>query len=748
MQINKSYRRNLHTVEKDYIPQGIIDAENRKKTWKYGFNHGYDMVVISKDGTIGEIVNINGLKIALPSAPKTVWNQNLKHKDQKWKRFDVPEELSDFDKIFSDSENVEEDLIRIHKKHIKFIQEDFDKIKNGMHFYNDGNLVYITGYNYFFLQHYKLTDMRRYADFRMPQRDYFLWVEACFADDRCLGSLYLKNRRSFFSVCSGSIVIAKAIRTRNGSFPVVSKTEDDAKKVFANHIVTPFINLPKHLQPQRSGEVKPKKELEFTAPKKKITVNNKTDNSNDGLDTLITYLASVVDAYDGWQVTISINDEIGKFKYTNINEYWEQAHKMCHAVGNEIVGKALCGSTANPPNKGGKNYREFYDNSKLETRDITNQTRTGLYALFIPADLMQMGFYDEWGYAVYDDPEIPIKNELGKEIKIGAKSYLDNKEIACGGDIQKLNAQKRNHPRVETDAFLDEDATSMFGTEGVVNHKNFLKQYKYTEKYKTSVFRFDLHWKNGIADGEVEMVRSKFGRFACSWLPPKELRNVVKEDGKHKYPVNSHLGALGCDPYDADKTKYANGSKMGFKGLTKNNQFDLTERERCKMFLHYNHRPDTKEEAEEDIIKAIVYLSMPILPEINKKSLVEKLYKRGYRKFVLNNPLKLKKDLSPDELKYGGISSHGTNIPEQQNALESWIKDNIPVSVDEDDLKVPFEDALEDAELYTREDRQKRDGTVAWMYAVLATSDVIQPPKELSTANTEVNFTELFSVNK
>ena len=178
------------------------------------------------------------------------------------------------------------------------------------------------------------------------------------------------------------------------------------------------------------------------------------------------------------------------------------------------------------------------------------------------------------------------------------------------------------------------------------------------------------------------------------------------------------------------------------------NQFDLLEKDRCKMFLHYNFRPDTKEEAEEDIIKTLVYFSMPILPETNKKSLVETLYKRGYRKFVLNNPLKQKKNLSPDDLKYGGITSHNTNIPDQQNALESWIKENIPYSVNEDNIKVPFYDVIEDAELYTREDRQKRDGTVAWMYAVLATSDTIKPKEAiLDTANTQINFTELFSVN-
>ena len=53
----------------------------------------------------------------------------------------------------------------------------------------------------------------------------------------------------------------------------------------------------------------------------------------------------------------------------DINEYWEQAHKMCHIVGSKVVGKALCGSTANPPNKGGKNYEKFYNNSKLTSRD-------------------------------------------------------------------------------------------------------------------------------------------------------------------------------------------------------------------------------------------------------------------------------------------------------------------------------------------------------------------------------------------
>jgi len=48
----------LHRViDPDYIP----DSQRNKK-WEYGYDDKYDMVVISKDGTIGDIYEINGLK--------------------------------------------------------------------------------------------------------------------------------------------------------------------------------------------------------------------------------------------------------------------------------------------------------------------------------------------------------------------------------------------------------------------------------------------------------------------------------------------------------------------------------------------------------------------------------------------------------------------------------------------------------------------------------------------------------------
>ena len=62
------YQQTLYTVLKDYINPKILKKNNRYKKWEYGYNKEYDIVIISRDGTIGEIYEIQDLKIAIPAA--------------------------------------------------------------------------------------------------------------------------------------------------------------------------------------------------------------------------------------------------------------------------------------------------------------------------------------------------------------------------------------------------------------------------------------------------------------------------------------------------------------------------------------------------------------------------------------------------------------------------------------------------------------------------------------------------------
>ena len=78
------------------VKKTTITRLNRTKKWKYGYNKEHDIVVISKTGKIGEILEIQGLRIALPMLPVHVHEDKLR----KWKRFDYPKELGKLKNIF------------------------------------------------------------------------------------------------------------------------------------------------------------------------------------------------------------------------------------------------------------------------------------------------------------------------------------------------------------------------------------------------------------------------------------------------------------------------------------------------------------------------------------------------------------------------------------------------------------------------------------------------------------------------
>ena len=66
------YEQSLYKIIEP-IKRTTITRMNRGKKWKYGYNKEHDIVVISKTGVIGEIYEIQNLKIALPKAPKKIF---------------------------------------------------------------------------------------------------------------------------------------------------------------------------------------------------------------------------------------------------------------------------------------------------------------------------------------------------------------------------------------------------------------------------------------------------------------------------------------------------------------------------------------------------------------------------------------------------------------------------------------------------------------------------------------------------
>ena len=176
----------------DSVRLNTISRLNKSKRWEYGYNKENDIVVISKTGQIGEVLEIQGLKIALPLAPKSVYKRSSKKKEQKWVRFDYNPAFSKIKTRFD-----WDDLpLKFKEQHYEYINQEFERRDSGFWFMNNGEPTYITGSYYMYLQWSKI-DVGA-PDFRESNRLFFIFWEACKADQRCYGMCYLKNRRSGF----------------------------------------------------------------------------------------------------------------------------------------------------------------------------------------------------------------------------------------------------------------------------------------------------------------------------------------------------------------------------------------------------------------------------------------------------------------------------------------------------------------------------------------------------------------------
>ncbi len=88
------YEQVLYKVV-DHIKPKIIKRLNRYNKWEYGYNKEHDVVVISKTGQIGEIYEIQNLKIALPKE-KNVHKFN----EDRWSKTEYPKALSRIKTVF------------------------------------------------------------------------------------------------------------------------------------------------------------------------------------------------------------------------------------------------------------------------------------------------------------------------------------------------------------------------------------------------------------------------------------------------------------------------------------------------------------------------------------------------------------------------------------------------------------------------------------------------------------------------
>jgi len=696
------------------IKLNTIHRLNKSKSWKYGYNKEHDIIVISKTGQIGEIYEIQNLTIALPK------ETNVDKSNNKWVASDYPKDLKNIKTIFDWAAYPEE----FKEAWTPYIDEEFRRRDEGHWFINNGKPTYITGTHYMYLQWSKI-DVGK-PDFREANRLFFIFWEACVADDRCYGMCYLKNRRSGFSFMSSSEIVNRATITSDARFGILSKTGSDAKKMFTDKVVPISVNYPFFFKPIQDGMDRPKTELAYRVPASKLTrksLESKTVRQElQGLDTTIDWKNTGDNSYDGEKLKLLVHDESGKWeKPDNILNNW-RVTKTCLRLGSRIIGKCMMGSTSNALDKGGENFKKLYYDSDVTKRNANGQTKSGLYSLFIPMEWNYEGFIDEHGQPVFTTPEKEVLDPHGDTIDVGVIDYWENEVEGLKQDQDGLNEYYRQFPRTEDHAFRDETKNSIFNLAKIYEQIDYNQDLRNTNTVVTGGFQ----WVNGIKDSKVVFTPSPQGRFKVSWIPNADLQNRSITKNGIKYPGNEHIGAFGCDSYDISGTTDGRGSKGALHGLTK---FSMEDAPPSTFFLEYIARPQTAEIFFEDILMACVFYGMPILAENNKPRLLYHFKRRGYRGYSMNRPDKLWNKLSVTEKEIGGIPNSSEDMKQAHAAaIEMYINKYVGLVGDNEYGSMYFDATLNDWSKFDINKRTKFDAAISSGLAIMACNKDLYRP--------------------
>lgn len=491
----------------------------------------------------------------------------------------------------------------VHAELNQFIKDCWRNRLGGFWFLNNGEPTYITGINWYYLSVFRLDS--GLPEYRKAIREFFYIWDYCKEDPDSFGLLLITHRRWGKTYAGACIAVEAASRIPKYRAGIQSKSDDDAKKVFTDHVIFPFKGLPYFFKPDKvalpKGSGTPSKALKFNSG----SMDN--EDSADELQSVIEYRSSVVGAFDGYKVQYYYADEPGKTKDIPVTKRWAVVKPCLVDHSFRIIGKSLQTTTVEELEEGGAEFFSLWGKSDQIKRAATNnRTESGLYKMFIPAYLSAC---DKYG-----NPDI----EANKRYLLG--------EIESQVSVHDKIAQKRKYPFHEEDAFLSAADECVYNLEKLNDREEVLKFMP--RQYKKGNF----HWKNGIVDGEVEFIESDFnGKFMVINEPPEGQRNMMREmDGKY-FPMNTGGYVGGIDPFDYAMLTKSSESKMSFGAVCiiklpdPMNPSVLDNNLVC--FYLFRDEPTM---FYEDVIKCLKYYGCYALIEYNKSGLLTHMEARDY----------------------------------------------------------------------------------------------------------------------
>lgn len=624
------------------------------------------------------------IQVELPAPPlfRQIANYDKEKSKQKFEYVDVVE---DFDELDEDMQS-------------EIAVREFDRIKNGYWFFNNGNLEYITGYHYAFLN-YMIIDGDKPL-FTDSQRDFFYVWDAVEKDPSCYGLCLTTPRRWGKGEVSIIIAYLRTILVQFSHCGIQSKTNDAAKDLYSK-LVQRWQRMPSFLKPIDEGESNPKSALRFFEPGKRSTKAQKKEYSV-ALNSWIDYAATVKTAYDGQKLKTYIFDEAAKAENVDVEETWNVV-RFCLVNGSRIIGKALITTTVEDGDsfEASVQYKNIWDKSNPNEKLESGKTQSGLWRYFNPAymgyygedDITGVAFIDEYGYS---------RQELAKEYILRNRQGLDDRQLA---------SEKRKLPLTVEEAFQTDSSQCHFNAINLNNQLTYLREYA----PKGLVNRVTFYRR---VDGTVTWRPDPKGKFQMVWDfkdQTKSNQNIL--EGGLKKPNNTASFAIGVDPFASTIITGEQGSNGVAYVYRKHDPEDPEDSGLC--VVRYSDRPPLKSIFHDNIIMLCEYFGCKANYESDVEDYYEYFIGKGYKNYVMWRP---KSTIDPSrknkKVKYGTPSKDPFALQKHFDTVYDYVELHCD--------KIYFDELIVDLMAYKHAKRTKYDDTVAFGMSLLAGTENVK----------------------
>lgn len=630
-------------------------------------------------------------KPPLPKSNSDILFYDLPESQAFWRRIELPKLFYDFAPDYTElyQEATLKDGNGVYKSFntedsdlfVTTLKQELDRRQNGVHFKNGNEIEWITGDHYFMLQHCKVfgkdtrfdkfckvfgkivdepTYIRLYMEygyFFKYQRNIYYLIYKVRLDDEILGLYLSKAKKTGVTFLFQCYKLNRTTFYKMLEIAVMSKTQPDAIDTNFKFYLYAFEGLPHIFKPQVQSFARKEGYITFGA--KAFTGNSSAKaavsklSQEKALNSTVRTVSTDLKSLDGPKWTDIELDEFNKmYAQSNVSPQgvFDVAQAACK-MQNDITAKMwIFGYVSEDNDIGVDEARVLYFDSKLTTKRNSNgetkRTKSELICWHVSSLYAYLSLHDKYGTCNEKEANNIIEQELDR-VKGKPKVY---------------QARRKQLARNEKDAWSIGGAKSTYNILELTNHQIALE-----DEIRNNIIGFGtlgkLKWSNELWEvgkkdkrprgkfcpvyfvplNEEDFLNGNEGRFCMYEKLHIDKQNLALKFGRDDYgnllppPRFEYLG--GVDP-----TQHAAGSEVT-EG-SKNASYTMNIHSEGVNTLHralkskilvsrYFYRPDSPDEAYEDLLKEIIYYGKLSVVEANAPHVATKLMSEGLGHYMI-----------------------------------------------------------------------------------------------------------------